>query len=81
MMSSLPIEEHYVGFEVLTAVVIKSSVFVLHCPPVSYINQNFGKPMVLLHASFLLGLFFNPEDGGDMFLRISMDYVALYPRR
>jgi hypothetical protein len=22
----------------------------------------------LLHAGFLLGLFFNPEDGGDMFL-------------
>jgi hypothetical protein len=22
-----------------------------------------------LSASFLLGLFFNPEDGGDMFLR------------
>jgi hypothetical protein len=23
----------------------------------------------LLHAGFLLGLFFDPEDGGDMFLR------------
>jgi hypothetical protein len=23
----------------------------------------------LLHAGFLLGLFFNPEDGGDMFLQ------------
>jgi hypothetical protein len=23
----------------------------------------------LLHAGFLLGLFFYPEDGGDMFLR------------
>jgi hypothetical protein len=22
-----------------------------------------------LHAGFLLGLFFDPEDGGDMFLR------------
>jgi hypothetical protein len=26
-------------------------------------NQN------LLHADFILGLFFDPEDGGDMFLR------------
>jgi hypothetical protein len=31
------------------------------------------------HAGFLLGLFFHPEDGGDMFLRT--DHVALYPRR
>jgi hypothetical protein len=33
---------------------------------------------------FLLGLFFDPEDGGDIFLRnvgeISTDYTALYPR-
>jgi hypothetical protein len=33
----------------------------------------------LLHAGFLLGLFFDPEDGGDTFLR--NDYMALYPRR
>jgi hypothetical protein len=33
---------------------------------------------------FLLGLFFGPEDGGDMFLlnvcRLSTDYTALYER-
>jgi hypothetical protein len=33
--------------------------------------RNFGKPIALLatcfHAGFLLGLFFDPEDGGDMF--------------
>jgi hypothetical protein len=33
----------------------------------------------------LLGLFFDYEDGGDMFLRnvgwLSTDHVALYPRR
>jgi hypothetical protein len=33
----------------------------------------------------LLGLFFDPEDGGEMFLRnvgrLSTDYTALYPRR
>jgi hypothetical protein len=37
------------------------------------------------HAGPLLGLFFDPEDGDDMFLRnvcwISTDYTASYPRR
>jgi hypothetical protein len=36
-------------------------------------------------AGFSLGLFFEPEDGGDMFLRndglLSTDYIVLYPRR
>jgi hypothetical protein len=39
----------------------------------------------LVHADLLLGLFFDPEDGGDIFLRIvglpSVDYMALYLRR
>jgi hypothetical protein len=26
-------------------------------------------PATCLHAGFLFGLFFDPEDGGDMFLR------------
>jgi hypothetical protein len=38
-----------------------------------------------LHAGFLLGLFSDPEDGGDMFLqcvgRLPTDYTVLYPRR
>jgi hypothetical protein len=36
-------------------------------------------------AGFLLGLFFESEDGGDMFLRnfcrFTTDYATLYPRR
>jgi hypothetical protein len=39
----------------------------------------------LLHAGFLLVLFFVPEDEGDMILRnsdwLSTDYVAVYSRR
>jgi hypothetical protein len=37
------------------------------------------------YADFLLGLFYDPEDGGDMFLRnagsLSTEYAGLYPRR
>jgi hypothetical protein len=39
----------------------------------------------LHHADFLLGLLFNLEDGGDMFLGnvglLSTEYKTLYPRR
>jgi hypothetical protein len=55
-----------VGFEVPTAVVIESSVFwdITACSPLK-VNRCFGgKQRYLLHAGFLLGLFFNPEDGG-----------------
>jgi hypothetical protein len=37
------------------------------------------------NSGFLLGSFFDPDDGGDMFLQnvdlLSTDYTALYPRR
>jgi hypothetical protein len=37
------------------------------------------------HAGFLLGLFFDSEDGGDILPRkvglLSVDYTALHPRR
>jgi hypothetical protein len=32
-------------------------------------NPNFKGHATCFHAGFLLGLFFNPEDGGDMFLQ------------
>jgi hypothetical protein len=38
-----------------------------------------------LHDLLLVGLFFGPEDGDDIYLRngslLSVDYNALYPRR
>jgi hypothetical protein len=76
----------YVGFEVHTAVVMKSAIFwdIMPCSPLKA-NRRFGgtsppssglknKPNKALlatcfHDGFLLGLFFEPEDGGDMFLR------------
>jgi hypothetical protein len=40
---------------------------------------------IYFHSGFLVGLFFDPEDGGDMFIRngswLSTDYKSLYPRR
>jgi hypothetical protein len=44
----------YVGFEVLTAMVMKRSI----------------RACYLLHAGLLLVLFFDLEDEGDIFLRI-----------
>jgi hypothetical protein len=54
-----------VGLEVFTAVVMKSIIFwdMAPCTPLS-----FDRPATCLLAG-LLKLFFDPEDGGDMFLR------------
>jgi hypothetical protein len=39
----------------------------------------------MVQAGYLRGLFFGPEDGGDIFLRdvdrLQTDYNALYPKR
>jgi hypothetical protein len=72
-------------FYVLTAVVIKSSVFwdITPCGPFK-VNPRFGETylrFLLFHAVFLLGLLFNHEDVGDMFSETSIDYAALYRRR
>jgi hypothetical protein len=37
-------------------------------PHVRFLESFF--PCYMLHATFFFGLFFDPEDGGDMFLRI-----------
>jgi hypothetical protein len=81
-----------VGHEVLTAVVVKSSIFwnITTCNPLK-IYRCFGDSRnqckarsKLLHAGFLLDLFFDLEYGG-MFLRnvarFLTDFAALYPRR
>jgi hypothetical protein len=79
-----------IGFEVLTEVVMKSTIFwdITPCSPLS-VNRRFGETYRLhlqgrknklskksawklatcFHAGFLLSLFFDPEDGGHMFLR------------
>jgi hypothetical protein len=66
----------YVRFEVLTALFMKSTIFrdITPCSPFK-VNRRFGGTYRLhllatcFHAGFLLILFFDPEDGGDMLLR------------
>jgi hypothetical protein len=57
---------YFVGFEVLIAVVMKNSIFwnVMPRSP-SKVSRHFGGTC---HAGFVLGLFFDPEDGSNMFL-------------
>jgi hypothetical protein len=59
-----------VGFEVFTEVVMKSIIF---------------WDMTQMLTRWFAELFFDPEDGGDTFLRNvgcnSTDYTASYPRR
>jgi hypothetical protein len=59
-----------VGFEVLTAVVMKSYIFwdIKPCSPLKG-NDVSAPRATCFHAGSLLGLFFWPEDEGDIFLR------------
>jgi hypothetical protein len=64
------------GFQTLTAVIMKSSVLWDITPCSLFkVSRLFGgtsffcRLSLLIHADFLLGLFFEPEDGGDLFLR------------
>jgi hypothetical protein len=60
------IKKAIVGFEVLAVVLMKTSTFwdIMPCRPLKL-----SYACCLFHAGFLLGLLFNPEDVGDMFLQ------------
>jgi hypothetical protein len=92
-------KNRYLGFEVPTAVVGKISVLrdITPSTPLE-VDRHFGatcrfhhegrricSACYQIHYSFFLGLFFDTEDGGDLFLRnvgwLSTDYTALFPRR
>jgi hypothetical protein len=67
----------YTGSEVLTATTIDEEFYLLGH------NTTQSGACRLLHAGFWLGLLFEIEDGGDMFLRnvgyLSSDYMMLHP--
>jgi hypothetical protein len=70
-------EKLYSEFEVLTAMFMKSSIFwdITSCSLLQF--SGFSEGLVVsifillpaFHGGFLLDLFFDPEDGGDMLLR------------
>jgi hypothetical protein len=83
-------EVNYVGFKVLTAVVMKNYIFwnITPCSPVK-VNRRLraacpsssgskSVPSKKAAWHFLLGLLFDPEDGSNMFLRLSPVCTASY---
>jgi hypothetical protein len=81
------------GFDVFTAVVTNVAIFWDIAPCSSYMNRCFGGTYHLYlqvvtlrysNSACLAMLTFDPEYGGDTFLRnvgSLVDYTALYPRR
>jgi hypothetical protein len=69
------------GFEVLMEVVLKGYNTV---QSVQY-QSMFRQSVLLTSCWYLAGLFFDPEDGGDIFLRnvdsLSIDYTVLRSRK
>jgi hypothetical protein len=72
----------YVGFEVLTAVVMKVAIFWDIAPCSLQMQRRFSGTCHVL-VLYLVRLIFDPEDGGDTLLRNAgsyTDYTALYCR-
>jgi hypothetical protein len=100
-MVAVDTEKFFVGSEVCTSAVLTSSIFSplkitpqfrgicgLHLQSVR-INQARNRreeaSKKILYACFFLGLLFDPEGGGDVFIRnaglLPTYFKALYPRR
>jgi hypothetical protein len=60
-------QKWYVGFDVLTSVVMKSYIFWNLTPYIPVKNNDISK-LLSACSGFLLGLLFSLEDRGDMFL-------------
>jgi hypothetical protein len=54
-------KDFYLGFEVLTAVVVKCTIFwdITPCNLLC-VNRSFGRTSTCFHSAFLLNLFFRP---------------------
>jgi hypothetical protein len=69
----------YTGFEVLTDVVMGSSIFwdIKPCSPLKF---KYVLLAIYFHAGFLLGLSFDPEDEGYVFLQNVFEFQVTIRR-